>query len=274
MLRIATVSPLLLLLAQRARQRLVTTPGDPWQGMGGLRRESMDPDRRLDRWSLSWPDASQASLEQAWAHPLLRGHATTATQPLTLAQSLVADPVLTSVGRWVGDAHVLPWHLDQGRYAPGVVDHACADRAAHKQVWLAVSPADAETSASDELVQNGLRLGLSWFLIPPCHDDDTVAFERALRAWTRVIIQNPNHDQWVGTWCDLVERIFVDLAQAGQVSRRIAGPEGWPRCPGARWCAWARVVLDAWRELWSGPAQLEDICLGLLQPTLPPLAER
>lgn len=274
MLRAASVNPILLFLAQRVGQRLVVEPSDSWQGMGGLRRENMDPDRSLDHWTARWPDVTRRSLEEAWGHPLMRASSLNSIQPDQLAQALLAESTLDATGRVVDDALLLPWSSAGPIYSPLLMDRMLAARDLGQQVWLVVSPSNAELAASEPLVQTGLNLGISWFLLPPTTEHEReVEFPRALRAWTRVVLQNPRHDQWVGLWCELFSRMLFELAQTGQLSRRTSSPEGWPRCEDAHWSAWTRVVMDACREVWPAPAQLEDVCLGLLQPTCPPLAE-
>lgn len=275
MLRTAYVNPLLLLIAQRLRGQLEVVAGDPWHGLGGLHRETMDPDRTFEHWVNAWPEGTQASLEAAWFHSLLRPPEGTITQPVDIAKTW-AESWDETQGSRCQDACLLPWSLDQeGRsLAPELLDRILEERAAGHQVWLVVSPWDSARAATEPFVQMGLNLGIAWFLALPSNADQMASFEEGLRAWTRIVLQNPHHDQWVGGWCELVERVLHDLATQGQISRRQSGPSNWPKCVQARWCAWSKIVLETWREIWSDQDQLEDIALGLLQDRSVALADR
>jgi hypothetical protein len=274
MIRIPLVNPLMVLLAQRVRRELPCPADSPWQGLDGLRREAMDPDRRLNHWTEAWPVATQNSLDEALLHPLLRVRPERmgTTQPLDLARVLAENPKVPPEGRQVGDACLLPWGIQGRRYAPALVDRAIQAKAQGHQVWWVVKPEDALAAAQESLVQDGLRLGTAWFLLPAA----TEAFEKALRAWTQRIVNNPRHDQWVWPWAELTERAMGEMAQNGAISRKNTAPPGWSKDSAARWSLGARAVVDAWREAWNGPGLIEDLWMGLLHSggATPALAER
>lgn len=262
MIRAPQVNPLLLFLAAQARAQVPASPDDPWRGLGVLRLDVTDPDRSLNRWREPWAQTTRQSFAASRNHGLF-GEKTTSdqgseTQPLRVAQSAVQKEGVVST-----DVQLLPWKVRGRRYDPGLVDQMVLAKTHGKQVWLDVSAHQVGEAAQEGLIQDGLRLGCSWFLRPPAEVEQQEAYVKALKAWTQQILTDPHFDQWVWPWADVLIKGMVSYAVNGTLPKRQGPPQGWP-AGSLRWPQLTREVVEGIVDQLGNEAIARDLFLGLM----------
>lgn len=298
MIRPQSISPLLVLLVQRAhrsvRGRLgVAVDADPWCGMGLLVAQVPDGDRSPRDWVRGWRAAARESYSAALNSPLVQAGK---------RESSFLDPLLlpsrdVGVGRpmvtWESLAHgqtsddvrfgvkaspkVQEWPAGLKtvgvvmEYGPGgfelqELDALLSARDHGIQAWAELpGEPEAWSAWSDGCWGAVDKVGAAVWAHPPVQDhwNDYGAFlERAILRWC----QDGNWEQWMWPAADLLQQAIEEAMLNGTPSKKEAGP--WPAFPGrCRHPDWGRLRRQLWaatQRACGGAGALEDVIVGIV----------
>lgn len=276
-------SPMLHLLALRARSVLGVARGDAWAGTFlAMERAVGEGSERLPyRWMDRWPVPVRESFWQAAGKAWAQG----VDLPLDQLRAAADTKKPTSPwGQWNGEAEVqfgvapIPTPLAPPRSLKGVgvvpeitpdgfalSTLACLEAAKESglAVWLDV-PGNAAMwqQWGPALWHQNHRVGVATWLHPPEHDK-WADYAEFLAQQAAVLVRQSGWEQWVWPVCDLLEYSLEDVLLYGKPIHRSGVPwKGDGRNKAAEWTKVRRRVWDSASAALGGAGALEEVLVA------------